>query len=72
MTTQEFIETINKLRLGNKNKWYFYIGAVNGYSVQLKGYNTWIQAIHVDNMKASGPMDCTVKDFKEFLTQAIA
>jgi hypothetical protein len=30
----------------------------------LKGYNTWIQVIRIDDYSCSGLMDISVKDFK--------
>ncbi len=71
MKTDEFVMTINKLRLLNKDKWIFWAGFVNGYEVSLKSFNTWIQVINVGMVKDSGPMDCSVSEFKEFLSKAV-
>lgn len=67
MNTQEFVKTINTLRLENKNKWYQWQGEVNGKQVALKGYNTWVQRLNVDNITYGSSMDIGVKEFKEFL-----
>lgn len=71
MDTKEFIDTVNKARLLNKDKRITWSGLVNGYEVSLKVFNTWVQVIHVGLTKDSGPMDCTPKEFKEFLHKAV-
>ena len=68
MNTQEFIKTVNTLRLENKNSWYQWYGKVNNYDVSLKGYDTWVQRLKVDDTIYGGNMDVSVKEFKEFLS----
>ncbi len=71
MDTQEFITSINKLRLFNKDKWVYWHGIVNGYEVSLKSFNTWVQIITVALVQDSGPIDCSVSQFKEFLNKSV-
>ena len=68
MNTQEFIKTVNTLRLENNGRWYQWCGEVNNYDVSLKGYGTWVQRLKVDDTIHSGNMDISVKEFKEFLS----
>ena len=68
MNTQEFIKTVNALRLGNKGSWYQWCGEVNNHNVSLKGYSTWVQRLKVDDTIYGGNMDVSVKEFKEFLS----
>ena len=68
MTTQEFIKTVNALRLENKGGWYQWCGEVNNCSVSLKGYGTWVQRLKVDYVTHGGDMEVSVKEFKEFLS----
>ena len=68
MNTQEFIKTVNALRLDNKGSWYQWCREVNNYDVSLKGYATWVQRLKVDGVIHSGNMDVSVKEFKEFLS----
>ena len=39
-TTKDFLKLISRLRLDNKNKWYYWQGIVNNKQVSIKGYNT--------------------------------
>ena len=71
MTTQEFIKTVNALRLANKGSWYQWYGEVNNRNVSLKGYGTWVQRLKVDDTIHSGNMDVSVKEFKEFLSVSV-
>ena len=71
MTTQEFIKTINALRLENKGSWYQWCGEVNNHYVSLKGYGTWVQRLTVDDTIHSGNMEVSVKEFKEFLSVCV-
>ena len=68
MNTQEFIKTVNTLRLENKGRWYQWCGEVNDYDISLKGYGTWVQRLKVDDTNYSGNMNVSVKEFKEFLS----
>ena len=68
MNTQEFIKTVNLLRLENKSGWYQWCGEVNNRNVSLKGYGTWVQRLKVDDTIYGGNMDVSVKEFKEFLS----
>ena len=71
MTTQEFIKTVNALRLENKGRWYQWCGEVNNHFVTLKGYGTWVQRLTVGDIIHSGNMDVSVKEFKEFLSVCV-
>ena len=71
MNTQEFIKTVNALRLDNKGRWYQWSGKVNNYDVSLKGYGTWVQRLKVDDTIHSGNMEVSVKEFKEFLNSCV-
>ena len=71
MNTQEFIKTINTLRLENKGSWYQWCGEVNNRNVTLKGFGTWVQRLKVDDTIHSGNMDVSVKEFKEFLSVSV-
>ena len=71
MTTQEFIKTINALRLENKGSWYQWCVEVNNRKVSLKGYVTWVQRLTVDDTIHSGNMEVSVKEFKEFLSACV-
>ena len=71
MTTQEFIKTINALRLDNKGSWYQWCGEVNNHNVSLKGYGTWVQRLTIGDTIHSSNMDVSVKEFKEFLSVCV-
>lgn len=72
MTTQEFIKTVNALRLSSEGKWYQWCGEVNNQRVTLKGYGTWVQRLTIDNNTIhSGNMNVSVKEFKEFLRACV-
>ncbi len=71
MNTQEFIKTINTLRLENKGSWYQWCGEVNNHNVSLKGYGTWVQRLTIGDITHGGNMDVSVKEFKEFLSVSV-
>ena len=70
MNTQEFKQGINKNRKTNKDNWYCWQGLVNGKSIALKGFNTWLQVFKIDGVDCSGSMDISVKDFNLLLDSA--
>jgi len=67
MNTQEFKQGINKNRKTNKDNWYYWQGMVNGKSISLKGFNTWLQVFKIDGVDYSGSTDISVKDFNLLL-----
>ena len=71
MNTQEFIKTVNALRLENKRSRYQWCGEVNSRNVSLKGYGTRVQRLKVDDTIHSGNMEVSVKEFKEFLSVCV-
>ena len=71
MDTQDFIKTVNKLRLENKGKWYTFAGVVNDKSVVIKAYGTWLQVFKVDGLIVPTVSDISIKDFKEILGNSV-
>jgi hypothetical protein len=71
MTKQEFLKKINKDRKANKDKWLFTMEEVEGCQVAVKSFNTWVQIMHSNGVKYSGPMDCSVKVFNAVLEDAL-
>ena len=73
MTTDDFVKLYNKTRKANKNKWFTIVEPnVCGYDVKLKGYNTWIQVMHIGTLKDSGLMDVSVKSVNQWLINNLA
>ena len=64
------VKEINALRLANKNQWHYWQGTTtDGKDVSLKAYGTWVQILQIDGRRDSGPIDCTVGDFKAYLAK---
>ncbi len=72
MDKEEFVKGVNDMRKANKDKWYMWKGEVRGTLIRLKGFNTWIQRIEIGAITDSGPMDCSVKSFKEYLFDCVS
>ncbi len=68
---QEFIKTVNQLRLKNKNNWYTFRGIVENKVITIKGFNTWLQVYNVDGIRQNTCMDITVKEFKNTLREGL-
>jgi len=65
MTRAEFIEHINAERLANKGKWHFFSGIVDGVTVQVKNYNTYLQYYSVNGRRVdTGAMDMSATAWK--------
>jgi hypothetical protein len=63
MNVDEFIKEIKRLRLDNKNKWYWFHGLVNGIDIKLKAYDTYLQIFSANAVNYGGIGDISVKDF---------
>ena len=71
MSAVEFVQTINKLRLMNKNSWYGCFVTVENKQVSIKGFGTWLQIFKINNVDYSGTMDISIKAFKNHLENSI-
>ena len=67
MNTLDFVKTVNKLRLDNKNKWYTLTGTVNGCNFEIKGFGTWLQVMRVAGCNAPNCMEQSITEFKQHL-----
>ena len=67
ITTDEFVKAINDLRKKNKDTWYYWSGFVNGKSVSIDGYNTWLRRFRVNGMMTNTVMDISVAKFTQQL-----
>jgi hypothetical protein len=72
MDIQEFVKTINALRLANKNGWYIWQGEVNNKVVNIKGYGTWLQIFTVDGLRQNTIADISVAEFKQELLNGLS
>ena len=64
---EEFIKSMNTLRLANKNKWYTFTGVISGRNITIKGFGTWLQVYRIDGINHAGLMGISVKEFKQAL-----
>lgn len=71
LDTDTFVDTINKLRKSNKDKWFQWVGEVNGKKVELKVFNTGIQIFRVDGVRHGGLLDINVTKFKSELRKGV-
>ncbi len=69
MDKADFIKGINGKR--KTGQWYSFIGSVEGKTVRLKGYKTWLQVYTVNDIDYSGCMDISVKEFNSILAGAV-
>ena len=69
MNREEFIKSVNANRLANKGSWWGWTGSIGNHEVRIKAYGTWVQRLQAGPGKFndSGPAECSVKVFKEYL-----
>ena len=63
---------INDIRKNNKDKWYFLRLEEEGRTIEVKGFNTWLQILRVNGVNKPSGMDISVKQFNEHLDSALA
>tara|TARA_R100001463_G_scaffold77580_1_gene131707 strand:+ start:1011 stop:1292 length:282 start_codon:yes stop_codon:yes gene_type:complete len=79
----EALKLINKIRLANKNKWYFIELIHNNKKYEIKGFGTWLQLFKL-NLKFnrsslciyscvdySNCMDQTISQYKEHILNVL-
>ena len=62
-----FVKLINDTRKGKKDRWYAFVGNVEGRSVSLKGFNTTLQIFKVEGLQQNTVSDISVSEFKKTL-----
>jgi len=67
MTVDDALESINRTRRAAKDQWWSWSGGVEGVSIRLKGYRTWIQRFECPQWKDSGRPDIKVGEFRDDL-----
>lgn len=72
MSKKDFIKTMVNLQKQNKNKWYYWVGTVDGVPVKIKAYGTWIQIMETPGVRDGGLMNAKVKDFKAYLEKRLS
>jgi len=65
-------QSINEARKNNKNKWYALRLEQDGKTVEVKGYNTWLQILRVNGINEPSRMDISVKEFNNHLDKVLA
>ena len=68
----EALKLINKIRLANKNKWYFIELIHNNKTYQIKAFGTWLQVFNLNlkfnpSVDYSNAMDQTISQYKEHI-----
>ena len=67
MEVKQFVDTVNKLRLANRGKWYWFRENVEGKDVSIKAFGTWMQIFTVDGVNCANCMERSVTEFKSDL-----
>lgn len=68
MDTVEFVNTVNKLRLTNKGKFYRLSGTVNGSNFKIAGLGTHLFSFYLEDVDMSSPNNLKVSEYKEHLS----
>ena len=64
MEVKQFVDAVNKLRLANRGKWYWFNDTVGGKAVRIKAFGTWMQIYDVDGVNCANCMERSVTDLK--------
>ena len=67
MEVKQFVDTVNKLRLARRGKWYWFSATVEGKAVRIKAFGTWMQIYDVDGVDCANCMERSVAEFKSDL-----
>ena len=71
MEVKQFVDTVNKLRLANHGKWYWFNDTVDGKAVRIKAFGTWMQIYDVDGVNCANCMERSVAEFKSDLARPL-
>ena len=68
----EASKLINKVRLQNKNKWYYIELYFNDSTYSIKAFNTWMQIFSNGKSNYSNCMDEKITEFKNHITKVLS
>ena len=68
MDTLEFVNTVNKLRLANKGRFYRLTGTVNGSKFKIAGLGTHIFSFYLEDVDMASSNNLKVSEYKEHLS----
>ena len=68
MDTLEFVNTVNKLRLASKGKFYRLAGTVNGSKFKIAGIGTHLFTFYLEDVDMSSSDNLKVSEYKEHLS----
>ena len=68
MDTLEFVNTVNKLRLANKGRFYRLTGTVNGSKFKIAGLGTHLFSFYLEDVDMASPNNLKVSEYKEHLS----
>jgi len=67
----EALNLINKIRLTNKNKWYFINLNYKNKTYKIKAFDTWLQIFTDNKSNYSNCMDENIKQYKEHILSVL-
>ena len=59
-------------RAGSRQHWWTFYCDTGSVVIQIKAFDTWVQRINIGGDIDSGPMDCTIKTMREYLSRKLA
>jgi hypothetical protein len=71
MNTKEFLKLANSERLNNKNEWIYLSENVNGFNIEYKAFNTWVQVIKAGEFKDGSGAGLNVSEFKQYIKEIL-
>jgi len=69
--TTEAVKLINKIRLKNRNKWYYIQITFKDVTYDIKAFDTWLQIFSNGKTNYSNCMDESIKQYKEHLFKVL-
>jgi len=69
--TTEAVKLINKIRLKNRNKWYYIQITFKDVTYHIKAFDTWLQIFSNGKTNYSNCMDESIKQYKEHLFKVL-
>ena len=69
LTKEQFKKEIKTMRL--TKRWYQFTGFVDGKTIVLKGFGTWLQIFKVNGIDNSNAMDQKVSEFDKHIENTL-
>lgn len=71
-TIAEVAAAVDRARKDARGQWWAFVGSVEGTTIRVKGYKTWVQRFECPSFVDGGAENVSVAAFRETVTRLLS